>query len=121
MTYVVLCGRPPFWGSVANHLKKMKAETFPLNKPPWTTTISADAIDFVKCLLRANPVDRLPIDRVMEHPWLRNSRRANMVADEAIAPVLCSLKNSVKNSKFLSVVLASSAKQLDCSSLHDIQ
>eukprot|EP00971_Amphidinium_carterae_P033453 658981-Amphidinium_carterae.1 len=35
VTYVMLCGKPPFWGSLRQQLTRSLAERFPMSRPPW--------------------------------------------------------------------------------------
>lgn len=110
VSYVMLCGKPPFWGSQREHLRKARAEQYPLSKHPWDI-ISDPAKDFVRKLLKANPKDRLPIDKVTEHPWL------NKVASESncreMTQVLTNLKYFSNSSRFQAICAASVARQLD--------
>lgn len=120
MAYVMLCGRPPFWGSIANQLNKMMAESYPLHSPPWDT-ISADAKNFIKSLLKKDAGARLPIQEVVDHPWLRNARRASQAGDEATASILWNVRMFHNNSEFLKVCMGAAAVNLDCRSLQGIQ
>merc|ERR1740123_1349922 len=44
LTYVMLCGKPPFWGSHSNHLRTAMAEKYPIKGRPWDT-MDPNAID----------------------------------------------------------------------------
>merc|ERR1719230_676470 len=35
LTYVMLCGKPPFWGSPHKQMKTMMAEQYPMEKNEW--------------------------------------------------------------------------------------
>ena len=35
VTYVMLCGKPPFWGNYNEQLRRMKRETFPMSDSTW--------------------------------------------------------------------------------------
>jgi Ca2+-binding EF-hand superfamily protein len=120
MCYVLLCGKPPFWGSIVNQLGKMKAASYPMNDAPWPS-ISNEAKDFIRSLLKANARDRLPIDRVMQHRWLENFRNKTLVSNEALSTALHNMEKSSLNNKFISACLASAARQLDCTSFKDFR
>jgi Ca2+-binding EF-hand superfamily protein len=120
MSYVMLCGRPPFWGSVAGQLSKMHAETYPMTAAPWPS-VSTEAKDFIRCLLRADPRNRLPIASAIDHAWLRNFRESQTVSKEAVSSVLWNMEKSSNNSKFLSVCLASAARQMDVKNFEGIR
>jgi calcium-dependent protein kinase len=121
MTYMLLCGKVPFWGnSLSRQLLRMKAgapmENEKLDKgtgemmPTIWMQISDDAKDFVKCLLKADPAQRLPIDRVLEHPWLQKSQQAKIVPTQAIRSVLRDMTRC-RASKFSSFCIAIAARQ----------
>lgn len=120
MAYVMLCGRPPFWGGIAKQLNKMMAESYPMHAAPWDT-ISADAKDFIKCLLKRDPGARLPIKSVVDHPWLRTARRNSRAGDEVTESILWNMQSFRNNSEFLKVCMGAAAAQLDSRSLKGIQ
>lgn len=109
LAYVMLCGRPPFWGSTKDHLNKAVAEQYPITGAPWDI-ISADAKDFIKRLLRANPVNRMKVDEVVAHPWLSTTGEA---MDAGIsAAVLGNLRRFKDTSVFGALCVTSVARQL---------
>lgn len=117
VTYVMLCGKPPFWGSHTEQLKKMKKEQFPMTDSTWQA-ISKDAKTLIRALLRNNPKDRLPLTSVLQHPWLRH---AAPKMDAAISrQVLFNMRQFSKASQFFSLCVASVARQLDHRNLTDV-
>jgi len=117
MAYISLCGKPPFWGSPFAMLAKMRGEEYPLEGRFWGAA-SPDARDFVASLLKANPEDRLPGDRLLQHPWL--ARPFVPVAPEVIVQVLSNMEHFSHAPDFLSICVASMAKQLDHRSLDNV-
>lgn len=110
VTYIMLCGKPPFWGHQAAHLRRALAEEYPMSRPPWDK-ISEAAKDFVRKLLKAKPEERLPIDQVLAHPWLSATERvANTFEMES---TLINLKQFSNSSRFQAFCVASVARQLD--------
>lgn len=121
VTYVVLSGRPPFWGSRDEQLEKMHAEFFPMVKDPWST-ISDRAKDFVKGLLKWDPGMRTPLPEVMRHPWLQSSGwGSGGVQTHTQGAVVGRLQSFRNNSLFLTMVRASAARQMDHQALQHIQ
>lgn len=55
LTYVMICGKPPFWGNHFAQLRSMRAEEYPMQSEEWAR-VSDSAKDFVQRLLRANPL-----------------------------------------------------------------
>jgi len=117
VTYVMLCGKPPFWGNYQDQLSRMKKESFPMSDSTWSA-ISDQAKNLIRALLRNNPKDRLPLSEVLAHPWLKNPRGK---MDAAVSKqVLSNLKQFSKTSQFFSLCVASVARQLDHQSLRDV-
>jgi calcium-dependent protein kinase len=117
LTYVMLCGRVPFWGNIVEQLEQMKAEQYPFSEKD-IPNVSSDAKDFVRNLLRAKVSDRMSMSQVIEHQWFR---RFQAKVDKAVVEeVLFNVTMGSKRSKFLSLCVASAARQMDHSQLKDI-
>mmetsp|Transcript_52625 Transcript_52625/g.118517 ORF Transcript_52625/g.118517 Transcript_52625/m.118517 type:complete len:700 (-) Transcript_52625:225-2324(-) len=120
VTYVMLCGKPPFWGSLRQQLTRSLAERFPMSRPPWDV-ISNEAKDFVKRLLRADPEKRLSIEAVSVHPWVAAHDQQGQTAEtENMAGVLTNLHHFRNRSVFHAMCVASVARQLDHKHLRDM-
>lgn len=121
LAYVMLCGRPPFWGNHTEQLKKMKQEDFPMKGSPWDS-ISPDCKTFIKALLKRDPTRRLPIEQVLQHPWLQSSSqdRQSSFSEDQQRDVMRNLQQFKNNSVFFSMCITSVARQLDHSSLRDV-
>jgi len=122
LSYVMLCGKPPFWGNYPEQLRRMKKEVFPMSDSTWQA-ISPEAKDFIKALLKNNPKDRFSIDATLQHPWLRNSGHKGVdskITSDMSREILCNLKQFSNKSKFFSLCVASVARQLDPQSLIDV-
>lgn len=77
---------------------------------PWDT-ISDEAKDFVRSLLRGDPSQRLPISEVCKHAWLNKEVWTNDVA--AQAEVLSNMKRFSNSGLFVSMCITSVARQMD--------
>eukprot|EP00929_Paragymnodinium_shiwhaense_P034110 TRINITY_DN185_c0_g1_i1.p1 TRINITY_DN185_c0_g1~~TRINITY_DN185_c0_g1_i1.p1 ORF type:complete len:581 (-),score=115.79 TRINITY_DN185_c0_g1_i1:56-1798(-) len=117
VAYVMLCGKPPFWGGHAEQLRRMKKETFPMSDATWQKT-SPEAKDFVRRLLKASPAARMSIQEVVGHPWLQQQLRPS--DPEVTKIVLDNMRRFSNQSHFLSMIVASVARQMDHRSLRDI-
>jgi len=71
LTYVMLCGRPPFWGKLGKQLKTMLAEEYPMHSKEWSE-VSEGAKDFVRRLLKADPCKRMTTEEALSHAFLMN-------------------------------------------------
>lgn len=115
VTYVMLCGRPPFWGK--NQLTKMQGEEYPMSSEVWQG-ISCDAKSLIRWLLKANPNNRLSIADVIDHPWLTTGM--GHTNPDIAHQVLCNLRYFSNASELFSLCAASVARQLDHRRLHDV-
>lgn len=71
ITYILLCGYPPFYGDSDTQIfDSVRAGKFDYPSPEWDT-ISPDAMDFINSLLKLNPADRLTASQAMKHKWIQ--------------------------------------------------
>lgn len=118
MTYVMLCGKPPFWGSPTQQMTRMMKEQYPLSDKTWASA-SDESKDFIRGLLRVDDKVRFSIGQVLDHPWLRSSPR---VVDPVISQqVLANLRTFKHVSTFFSICAASVARQLDHRQLQTVR
>ena len=72
MTYLMLCGEPPFNGNSNNEIfKKIVKENFKFKNILWKN-ISNKAKDFVKICLNKNSTKRPSAKEALNHPWFSN-------------------------------------------------
>jgi len=117
VTYVMLCGKPPFWGAPQDHLRNAAAEKYPMKSGPWAT-MPEEAISFVRQLLKANPEERMTCADATEHPWLKSEDySANR---ECSAEVLQNLSQFSDQNLFMQFCITAVARQLDHRHLRDI-
>jgi len=58
ITYILLCGYPPFYGDSDNQIfDSVRAGRFDFPSPEWDS-VSSDAKDFICCLLKKDPANR---------------------------------------------------------------
>jgi len=122
VAYVMLCGKPPFWGNHNEQLRSMKSERYPITGEPWDR-VSSHAKDFIRKLLKKKPDARMSIDKVLQHTWLTMEHSGNQVtkASESLnTQVLQNLKDFSQTSHFFSICVASVARQLDHRHLREI-
>ena len=69
ISYILLCGYPPFYGDNNTEIfKSVRAGNFSYPSPEWDD-ISDKAKDFINSLLRKDPKSRLTSSGALEHPW----------------------------------------------------
>jgi serine/threonine protein kinase len=72
ITYVLLCGFPPFYGDTQKDLfDNILSANFDFPSPEWDS-VSAEAKAFVKHLLVLDPNDRYGADEALEDTWIQN-------------------------------------------------
>jgi calcium/calmodulin-dependent protein kinase I len=72
ITYVLLCGFPPFYGkSQAQLFEKILNADYDFPEPEWTQ-ISAEAKDFIGHLLVLDVKLRYNTKQCLDHPWLKS-------------------------------------------------
>lgn len=118
MTYVMLCGRPPFSGVPEERLGSMDNE-LSMSGGAWDTT-SNEAKDFIPFLLRADASLRPCMSDVLEHAWLRSCSPRNL--DVAVSQqVLSNLQTFKCSSRLYSICAASVARHLDNEKLQEVR
>lgn len=89
ITYILLCGYPPFYEE-NNHalFQQIMQGKFEFDKPFWDS-ISVDAKDFVSKLLVVDPKSRLRSNQALHHPFLtRNCEDARKNAIQMTKSIL---------------------------------
>lgn len=117
LVYVMLCGKPPFWGSFHEQMGRMKKENPPMKSGSWQQ-ISGEAKHFIKQLLKFDPKKRPRLEEVLRSPWLTMSHPA--MDPVAACEVLQHLRDFSNTSRFFSICVASVARQLDHHRLRDV-
>ncbi|KAM8975113.1 calcium/calmodulin-dependent protein kinase type 1G isoform 2-T2 [Pelodytes ibericus] len=70
ITYILLCGYPPFYEETESRLfEKIREGTFEFESPFWDD-ISKSAKDFISCLLEKDPKKRYNCENALMHPWI---------------------------------------------------
>lgn len=118
-TYVMLCGKEPFWGTPQKQLKRAQEEKFPMEAPPWDTT-SDEAKGFIRQLLKADPTLRLKSEDAPSHAWLTTPGERGCATPAAAQQVLTNLIQYRDQSIFMQLCIAATACQLDHRDLKDL-
>lgn len=73
ITYILLCGYPPFYGDSDTQIfESVKAGRFDFPSPEWDS-ISMDAKKFICQLLQLNPGSRLTAAQALQHKWIMDN------------------------------------------------
>ncbi|KAM7251381.1 hypothetical protein ACFE04_023264 [Oxalis oulophora] len=111
ITYILLCGRRPFWDRTEDGIFKEVLRNKPdFRRKPWPT-ITASAKDFVKKLLVKDPRARLTAAQALSHPWVREGGDASEIPIDI--SVLNNMRQFVKYSRMKQFALRALASTLD--------
>ncbi|NXV17898.1 KCC1G kinase, partial [Cepphus grylle] len=73
ITYILLCGYPPFYEETESKLfEKIKEGYYEFESPFWDD-ISESAKDFIRHLLEKNPNARFTCEEALRHPWINGN------------------------------------------------
>uniref|UniRef100_A0A7S0FVW4 Uncharacterized protein n=1 Tax=Pyrodinium bahamense TaxID=73915 RepID=A0A7S0FVW4_9DINO len=117
MAYVLLSGKPPFYGGPIQMLRNMREERYPMSGTFWDG-VPADAKSFIARLLKCTPEERLSAESLLLHPWL--ARQFVEVDGAVFGQIIANVEHFSHAPDFLSVCVASVARQLDHRSLDNI-
>jgi len=70
ITYILLCGYPPFYDENIQKLLIQIVKGEVMFDPPFWDEISAEAKHFVRSLICVNVEDRLSCHSALQHPWI---------------------------------------------------
>ncbi|XP_012845773.1 PREDICTED: calcium-dependent protein kinase 28-like, partial [Erythranthe guttata] len=119
ITYILLCGRRPFWDKTEDGIFKEVLRNKPdFRRKPWPG-ISNAAKDFVKKILVKDPRARLTAAQALSHPWVREGGEASDIPLDI--SVLSNMRQFVKYSRFKQFALRALASTLDDEELADIR
>ncbi|XP_057818780.1 calcium-dependent protein kinase 28 isoform X2 [Cryptomeria japonica] len=108
ITYILLCGRRPFWDKTEDGIFKEVLRKKPdFREKPWAS-ISSSAKDFVKKLLVKDPRARLTAAQALSHPWAREGGDASEIPLDI--SVLWHMREFVKYSRLKQFALRALAK-----------
>ncbi|BAT99979.1 calcium-dependent protein kinase 28-like [Vigna umbellata] len=119
ITYILLCGRRPFWDKTEDGIFKEVLRNKPdFRRKPWPT-ISNGAKDFVKKLLVKDPRARYTAAQALSHPWVREGGEALEIPIDI--SVLNNMRQFVKYSRLKQFALRALASTLNEEELSDLK
>lgn len=118
LTYVLLSGKPPFWGGAKDQLRRMRTESYPISGGVWDN-ISIECKDFIRHLLRLDPALRYTAKQALQHPWLSVWRSS--LDMKLMRQVLSNAETFSRSSRFFALCVLSVARQVEHASLTDVR
>lgn len=111
ITYILLCGYPPFYDENQSRLFRLIKKAKYKFDPEFWSDVSDSAKDLIRGLLVVDPSVRFTVDDVLNHPWIVNGG-----AEKDITPALSQLKQYQTRRRFkkgvLTVVAANRMRKL---------
>eukprot|EP01124_Arcella_intermedia_P011824 TRINITY_DN181_c0_g1_i3.p1 TRINITY_DN181_c0_g1~~TRINITY_DN181_c0_g1_i3.p1 ORF type:complete len:434 (-),score=98.70 TRINITY_DN181_c0_g1_i3:723-2024(-) len=98
ITYVLLCGSPPFYGSDDRDVfRKIIAADYKFYSPEWDS-ISNEAKDFIRAILVTDPARRPTAALCLEAPWIKHSDQVGktIVGTESVTKKIISYNSKRK-------------------------
>ncbi|KAK4361484.1 hypothetical protein RND71_020436 [Anisodus tanguticus] len=119
ITYILLCGRRPFWDKTEDGIFKEVLRNKPdFRRKPWSN-ISNSAKEFVKKLLVKDPRARFTAAQALSHPWVREGGDASEIPLDI--SVLSNMRQFVRYSRLKQFALRALASTLDEEELADLR
>ncbi|WVZ62827.1 hypothetical protein U9M48_012527 [Paspalum notatum var. saurae] len=119
ITYILLCGRRPFWDKTEDGIFKEVLKNKPdFRRKPWPN-ITPCAKDFVQKLLVKDPRARLTAAQALSHEWVREGGKASEIPLDI--SVLHNMRQFVKYSRFKQFALRALASTLNSEELSDLR
>ncbi|KAK9067399.1 hypothetical protein SSX86_014727 [Deinandra increscens subsp. villosa] len=119
ITYILLCGRRPFWDKTEDGIFKEVLRNKPdFRRKPWSN-ISTSAKDFVRKLLVKDPRARLTAAQALSHPWVREGGNASEIPLDI--SVLSNMRQFVRYSRLKQFALRALASTIDEEELSDLK
>jgi len=119
ITYILLCGRRPFWDKTEDGIFKEVLKKKPdFRRKPWSN-ITSSAKDFVQKLLVKDPRARLTAAQALSHDWVREGGKASEIPLDI--SVLHNMRQFVKYSRFKQFALRALASTLNSEEMSDLR
>ncbi len=105
ITYIMLCGQPPFQGQNNNEIfQKILNEEVPFDKSKWKK-ISNEAKNFIRECMNKNPDKRFCTEKALNHSWFKTLHAEDETTSPLEKDILDNIKNFSSPQKFKKLVL----------------
>ena len=85
VTYVLLSGNLPFYGSNRSALnERIRKADYSCAGPVWQNRISQNAKNFIRNLLLPNLNERMTLEEAIEHEWLNDTHSQKLVPSDLL-------------------------------------
>lgn len=124
ITYILLCGYPPFYGDTDTQIfESVRMAKFDFPSPDWDG-ISDSAKEFICSLLQRTPSKRLTARQALNHTWIRKTtgemQRKSSIAFAPLSIAFIKFRDMQKLKKAALAFLATNATNDDIAALNDV-
>ena len=124
ITYILLCGYPPFYGDTDTQIfESVRMAKFDFPSPDWDG-ISDSAKEFICSLLQSTPSKRLTARQALNHTWIRKTtgemQRKSSIAYAPLSIAFIKFRDMQKLKKAALAFLATNATNDDIAALNDV-
>jgi calcium-dependent protein kinase len=96
IVFVLLSGNMPFTGTEQQKLQSISRGEYTMKRERWAS-ISADAIDFVRKLLKVEPSRRMRAEDALKHTFIANKHfERRLEVDSSVVDALCQFSHQEK-------------------------
>eukprot|EP00250_Pteridium_aquilinum_P009691 c18864_g1_i2 orf=454-2049(+) len=119
--YILLSGVPPFWAETEQGIfKTILEDTVDFTNEPWPA-ISSGAKDLIKKMLNQNPKERIGIQAILSHPWIRvDGEASDKPLDNAVLMRMKQFRAMNKLKKLALKVIAESLSEEEITGLKEM-
>jgi calcium-dependent protein kinase len=106
--YILLCGKPPFYGDDDEIVKKISIGTYDIRSDIWTK-ISSSAIELIKKMLDMNPMSRISAQKALNDKWFKKFKireKFTNISTNKMKEIMENIKNYKPNNKLQQAALA---------------
>lgn len=118
ITYMLLCGRPPFSGYTDEEILQHVLRGHYHYPSKLDRKISANAKDFIRRLLQPDPHDRMTAEEALDHPWIHEWDGPEEPLDPEVLQELSEFRELTEFQRIAKEVLAYTFHPADVKKLH---
>lgn len=121
LTYIMLCGYPPFYGDTDQDILRMvRNGKYDYPKADWSR-ISSEAKDFINRMLVIQPEKRASAEDTLQHPWMRLTPQVQAKAGALAGDFTNNLRNFRSANKLKKICLTLIAKHMKEDEISELQ
>lgn len=106
VTYILLCGRPPFFGTTKDEVyNSIKNDTLSFKTNEWAK-ISDDAKEFIRLSLNKDPDQRSTAEDLLNHTWMLQEKMMQESNEEQLVAVSANMHEFTQATNFQKTIVS---------------